>query len=63
MIAAVEQHDLEGIVAKRKRDPYRGGAVWWKIKNPAYSQAVARSQGAGVSFAPIRVSCRDFIIG
>ena len=32
-------HDLEGIVAKRKSDPYRRGVKWWKIKNPAYSQA------------------------
>ena len=29
----------EGIVAKRKRDPYGRGARWWKIKNAAYSQA------------------------
>jgi bifunctional non-homologous end joining protein LigD len=39
LMAAVEQHDLEGIVAKRKTDPYRRGVHWWKIKNPAYSQA------------------------
>jgi hypothetical protein len=38
-MAAVEQHDLEGIVAKRKSDPYRRGVKWWKIKNRAYSQA------------------------
>ena len=38
-MAAVEEHDLEGIVAKRKSDPYRRGVHWWKIKNPAYSQA------------------------
>ena len=37
--AAVEQHDLEGIVAKRKSDPYRHGVHWWKIKNRTYSQA------------------------
>jgi bifunctional non-homologous end joining protein LigD len=39
LMAAVEEHDLEGIVAKRKSDPYRRGVHWWKIKNPAYSQA------------------------
>ena len=39
LMAAVEAHDLKGIVAKRKRDPYRRGVTWWKIKNPAYSQA------------------------
>jgi hypothetical protein len=27
-MAAVEQHDLEGIVAKRKRDPYGRGVSW-----------------------------------
>ena len=36
LMAAV---DLEGIVAKRKSDPYRRGVHWWKIMNPAYSQA------------------------
>ena len=30
LMAAIEEHDLEGIVAKRKSDPYRRG---WKIKN------------------------------
>jgi bifunctional non-homologous end joining protein LigD len=39
LMAAVEEHDLEGIVAKRKRDPYRRGVRWWKIKNRAYGQA------------------------
>jgi ATP-dependent DNA ligase len=28
LFAAVEQHDLEGIVAKRKGDPYRRGVRW-----------------------------------
>ena len=37
--AAALTHDLEGIVAKRKADPYRRGVHWWKIKNRAYSQA------------------------
>ena len=39
LMAAVEEHDLEGIVAKRKSDPYRRGVSWWKVRNPAYSQA------------------------
>src|ERR1041384_5031811 len=42
LMAAVEEHDLEGIVAKRKGDPYRRGVHWWKIKNRAYSQAEGR---------------------
>jgi bifunctional non-homologous end joining protein LigD len=44
LMAAVAAHDLEGIVAKRKRDPYRRGVTWWKIKNPAYSQAEGRHE-------------------
>jgi ATP-dependent DNA ligase len=44
LMAAVEQHDLEGIVAKRKSDPYRHGVKWWKIKNRAYSQAEGRHE-------------------
>ena len=43
-MAAVEEHDLEGIVAKRKADPYRRGVHWWKIKNRAYSQAEGRHE-------------------
>ena len=44
LMAAVEEHDLDGIVAKRKSDPYRRGVHWWKIKNPAYSQAEGRHE-------------------
>jgi bifunctional non-homologous end joining protein LigD len=44
LMATVEQHDLEGIVAKRKSDPYRRGVKWWKIKNPAYTQAEGRHE-------------------
>jgi bifunctional non-homologous end joining protein LigD len=44
LMTVVQEHDLEGIVAKRKRDPYGPGARWWKIKNPAYSQAEGRSE-------------------
>jgi len=36
-------HDLEGIVAKRKSDPYlEGHASWLKIRNRNYSQWVGR---------------------
>jgi ATP-dependent DNA ligase len=40
----VQQHDLEGIVAKRKADPYEPRAKWIKIKNPRYSQAEGRGE-------------------
>jgi len=33
------EHDLEGIIAKRKSDPYLPDtASWLKIRNPNYSQ-------------------------
>jgi bifunctional non-homologous end joining protein LigD len=44
LFAAVEQHDLEGIVAKRKCDPYRRGVKWWKVLNRGYSQAEGRHE-------------------
>jgi bifunctional non-homologous end joining protein LigD len=42
MLAAAERLDLEGVVAKRKRDPYAPSTVWYKIKNPTYTQAEGR---------------------
>jgi bifunctional non-homologous end joining protein LigD len=44
LMTAVTAHDLEGIVAKRKRDPYQRGVKWWKIKNPGYSHAEGRAE-------------------
>ncbi len=38
LFQAVQQLDLEGIVAKRKRDPYGLKTTWLKIKHPAYTQ-------------------------
>ena len=39
------QHDVEGIVAKRKYDPYRPNlASWFKIRNPNYSQWAGREE-------------------
>ena len=42
LLAAAERLDLEGIVAKRKADAYRPETVWYKIKNPVYTQAEGR---------------------
>jgi ATP-dependent DNA ligase len=42
LFAAAERLDLEGIVAKRKADPYGPETVWYKIKNPSYTQAEGR---------------------
>jgi bifunctional non-homologous end joining protein LigD len=36
--------DLEGIVAKRKTDGYTVETAWYKIKNPAYTQAEGRAE-------------------
>ena len=36
--------DLEGIVAKRKADPYDPDTAWYKIKNPTYTQADGRRE-------------------
>jgi bifunctional non-homologous end joining protein LigD len=38
LFGAITKMDLEGIVAKRKHDPYGFGTTWYKIKNPKYSQ-------------------------
>jgi bifunctional non-homologous end joining protein LigD len=35
-------HNLEGVVAKRLKDPYGSRARWLKIKNPSYSQNEGR---------------------
>jgi bifunctional non-homologous end joining protein LigD len=42
LFAAVERLDLEGIVAKRKADPYRPEPVWYKIKSRTYTQGERR---------------------
>jgi ATP-dependent DNA ligase len=38
LLDAAERLDLEGIVAKRKTDPYRPETVWYKIKSRTYTQ-------------------------
>jgi hypothetical protein len=38
------QRDLEGVVAKRKFDPYLPSASWWKIRNRKYSQWAGREE-------------------
>jgi bifunctional non-homologous end joining protein LigD len=35
--------DLEGIVAKRRSDPYASGVEWVKVKHPRYTQAEGRA--------------------
>ena len=43
-LEAACQHDLEGIVAKRKADAYAPVTRWYKIKNPTYTQAEGRRE-------------------
>jgi bifunctional non-homologous end joining protein LigD len=50
LVAAAERLDLEGIVAKRKKDAYGAGTVWYKVKNQAYTQM----EGRGELFHPRR---------
>ena len=44
LFEAVQRLDLEGIVAKRKADPYASGVTWVKIKNRMYSQMEGRGE-------------------
>jgi bifunctional non-homologous end joining protein LigD len=39
LFSAIRKMDLEGIVAKRKCDPYSSATTWYKIENPDYSQS------------------------
>jgi ATP-dependent DNA ligase len=36
--------DLEGIVAKRKADPYSLEMPWYKVRNSTYTQAEGRRE-------------------
>jgi bifunctional non-homologous end joining protein LigD len=42
LFEAAQRLDLEGIVAKRKADPYDARVTWYKIKNRAYTQGEGR---------------------
>lgn len=42
LFSAIRKMDLEGIVAKRRSDPYGQATTWYKIKNPGYSQGEGR---------------------
>ncbi|HET6777708.1 MAG TPA: hypothetical protein VFH26_02350 [Gemmatimonadales bacterium] len=42
LFSAIKKMDLEGIVAKRKSDPYAPGTEWYKIKNAGYTQGEGR---------------------
>ncbi|HEX6096688.1 MAG TPA: hypothetical protein VF432_10225 [Thermoanaerobaculia bacterium] len=42
LYAAAAARDLEGVVAKRRGDPYGTATEWVKIKHPGYSQMQGR---------------------
>lgn len=42
LFSAIKKMDLEGIVAKRKTDPYAPATEWYKIKNTGYTQGEGR---------------------
>jgi bifunctional non-homologous end joining protein LigD len=48
LFSAIRKMDLEGIVAKRKSDPYGPDTIWYKVRNPGYSQ----NEGRGDLFRP-----------
>ncbi len=39
LFSAIKKMDLEGIVAKRKIDPYAPGTEWYTIRNPNYRRS------------------------
>jgi bifunctional non-homologous end joining protein LigD len=43
LYSAIRKMDLEGIVAKRKSDPYTPKTCWYKIKNGGYTQSEGRA--------------------
>jgi hypothetical protein len=40
----VKRLDLEGVVAKRKANPYGQAPPWYKVLNPGYSQKEGRGE-------------------
>jgi bifunctional non-homologous end joining protein LigD len=44
LFEAIRRLDLEGIVAKRKADPYGPASPWYKVLNPGYSQKEGRGE-------------------
>jgi ATP-dependent DNA ligase len=44
LFSAIRKMDLEGVVAKRKEDPYRSETAWYKIRNPGYAQLESRAE-------------------
>lgn len=44
LFGAIKKMDLEGVVAKRKADPYRPDTVWYKIRNPLYGRGNQSTQ-------------------
>ena len=56
LFEAAQRLHLEGIVAKRKVDPYSPQTVWYKVKNPAYTQAEGRRDFFHAALTTVRMS-------
>jgi bifunctional non-homologous end joining protein LigD len=44
LFGAIKKVDLEGIVAKRKGDPYGPSTTWYKIRNHAYTRGEGQAE-------------------
>jgi bifunctional non-homologous end joining protein LigD len=44
LFRTVCERDLEGIIAKRRGDPYGPKVTWFKIRNPTYTQKEGRGE-------------------
>ncbi|GAC1648415.1 MAG: hypothetical protein NVS9B15_07150 [Acidobacteriaceae bacterium] len=42
LFSIAQQNDLEGIIAKSADSPYDSRTSWYKVRNPAYTQAIDR---------------------
>jgi bifunctional non-homologous end joining protein LigD len=56
LFGAVKKMDLEGIVAKRKGEPYAPETTWYKIKNPQYTPRDSQTAIPGSSSRTTEIS-------
>jgi bifunctional non-homologous end joining protein LigD len=47
LYSAIKKMDLEGIVGKRKSDPYSPGSTWYQIRNPGHSRSEGERESRG----------------
>ena len=59
LFEATVRLDMEGIVAKRRNDPYSGATPWVKVKHAGYTQVVGRWELFGVRQRKLPLSKRQ----